>query len=424
MTKFLEHISKYKTKPAFVKGDETVSYSQFISQVESYIHLLTAQLDTNTKVVIAVKAEPSYIYYAKLLAIDACKQIALPYVNLEDISSIQYEVVFDTELVFLNTNETQYKLPGSGIILLSSGITGKPKAILHMLDLLTEKYIKLNTSFKSILVFSPEHISGIETVLSIIAPGGTIYFPENRDALTIAENIGKNQVNLLACTPTFLKLIYLTHAFELYDLSSLQVINYGAERMDKQLLKTLQQKLPNTQFYQAFGTTETTNIRTYTLADTDYFKPGVEGQDYIIKYGQLFLKLSQSFVTDLSNQMDIEGEWYATGDLVETNELGYIRITARKNEIINVGGEKVSPHEVEHVILEIPGVVDVKVFSEHNLIMGQIVKATIVVEESYKETISKKYIIDFFKLHIADYKIPQKIEFAEKLVFNNRMKRT
>jgi acyl-coenzyme A synthetase/AMP-(fatty) acid ligase len=142
-------------------------------------------------------------------------------------------------------------------------------------------------------VFSPEHISGIETVLSIIAPGGTIYFPENRDALTIAENISKNQVNLLACTPTFLKLIYLTHAFELYDLSSLQIINYGAERMDKQLLKTLQLKLSHTHFYQAFGTTETTNIRTYTLADTDYFKPGVEGQDYIIKDGQLFLKLSQ-----------------------------------------------------------------------------------------------------------------------------------
>ena len=92
--------------------------------------------------------------------------------------------------------------------------------------------------------------------------------------------------------------------------------------------------------------------------------------------------------------------------------------------MINVGGEKVSPHEVEHVILEIPGVVDVKVVSEQNLIMGQIVKATIVVEERFKATISKKYIRDFCKLQIADYKIPQKIEFAEKLVFNNRMKRT
>jgi len=150
---------------------------------------------------------------------------------------------------------------------------------------------------------------------------------------------------------------------------------------------------------------------------------GGEGFETRVVDGMLEIKAKSTMLGYLNAPSPFtEDGWLKTEDVVEVDG-EYIRILGRKSEIINVGGEKVYPAEVESVLQLIEGVEDVAVSAEPNPITGQIVVARVKISSG--ETLSefRKRERAFCKDKLASYKIPQKVVFVDKVMYGTRLKK-
>ncbi len=114
--------------------------------------------------------------------------------------------------------------------------------------------------------------------------------------------------------------------------------------------------------------------------------------------------------------------WFITGDSVEVNG-DYFKILGRKSEIINVGGEKVFPQEIENIILELPFIKNVLVYGEDNRLTGKIVCAKVEcnTDEEPAETIKK--IKTHCRLKLQSFKVPVKVTITETDLNSHRFKK-
>jgi len=107
-----------------------------------------------------------------------------------------------------------------------------------------------------------------------------------------------------------------------------------------------------------------------------------------------------------------------TGDLAKVDDEGYIYIVSREKNIIKSGGNRISPKEIEDIILQIPEVVECAVIGVYDDILGEAVKSFVVLLEN-KSSINFKYIIDYCKKQLPSYKTPRYIEFLKALPKNS-----
>ena len=114
--------------------------------------------------------------------------------------------------------------------------------------------------------------------------------------------------------------------------------------------------------------------------------------------------------------------WFNTGDAVEVDG-DYIRILGRQSEVINVGGEKVFPVEVENALLEMPNVKDVAVSGMPNPITGHVVVArfNLFAPEGLPDL--RKRMRAFCRDRLAQYKIPSKVEIVDGAQYSERFKK-
>ena len=216
----------------------------------------------------------------------------------------------------------------------------------------------------------------------------------------------------------------MSKADERYDLSSLRMITYGTEAMPESLLLRLKEKFPKTKFLQTFGTSETGIASASSKSSNSTFmKIDDPNLEYKIVDNELWLKSKTQVMGYLNASMDsFEDGWFKTGDLVEIED-DYIKIIGRNKEVINVGGEKVIPNEVESLILSIPEVQDAMVYGENNVITGQTVVCDVVLNTNINAKEAKKIIRKYCKDKIDNYKIPTKILIVQKTNFSDRFKK-
>lgn len=108
-----------------------------------------------------------------------------------------------------------------------------------------------------------------------------------------------------------------------------------------------------------------------------------------------------------ANLKAFAGGWFRTGDQGTLDDEGYLRITGRLKELINRGGEKVSPLEVDEVIMDHPAVAQVVTFAMPHDKLGEEVAAAIVLREGQATT--EREIRDFAAKRLADFKVPRKV---------------
>lgn len=200
--------------------------------------------------------------------------------------------------------------------------------------------------------------------------------------------------------------------------------------MPQSLLKRIKEAFPKAKLIQTFGTSETgisqTSSRSSTSTLIKFDDPNTE---YKIVDGELWLRSKSQILGYLNHEMSrfTEDGWFKTGDLLEpaSQEEGenYFRIVGRKQEIINVGGEKVTPSEVESTLLEIPEIDDCLVYAESNAITGQIVAAEIVLKANCDPKTLKRAIKNYCRSKLSAYKIPVKIYFKEATNISSRYKK-
>ena len=313
-----------------------------------------------------------------------------------------------------------------GLVLFSSGSTGKSKASVHDITTLLEKFKVRRHTFRSISFLLFDHIGGINTMLYSLANGGCLVTVMERSPEIVLTAIEKYRVELLPTSPTFMNLILISEAWKEKDLSSLQTVTYGTEPMPASTLKRFHELFPKIKLLQTYGLSEVGILRSKSQApDSLWVKIGGEGFQTKVEDGILFIKAKSAMLGYLNAPSPFtEDGWFNTGDSVEVQG-EWFRILGRKSEIINVGGEKVYPAEVEGVILEFPDVAEVTVYGEKNAITGNVVCALIRPkswpedEKSFSRAIKK-----FCRGKIQKYKVPLKVSLTDQKQFSERMKKT
>lgn len=311
-----------------------------------------------------------------------------------------------------------------GLILFSSGSTGEPKGMLHNLDVLTEKFCNSKKSFKSLIFLLFDHIGGINTLFSIISGGGTLVVATSRQPEDILNHVEKYKVELLPASPTFLNLILISEAYKHYDCSSLNLITYGTEPMPENLLKRLKDIFLNVRFKQTYGISEVGILSTKSeSSESIWMKVGGEGHQTKVVDGILWIKSRTSMVGYLNAPSPFtEDGWFITGDKVEVKG-EYFKVVGRDTDIINVGGEKVFPSEVEDVLLQMNNVKDVVVYGEKNPITGQIVVVDVNLLEDEPSTNFKRRLYQFCRDRLERYKVPVKIKITNGTFHSDRFKK-
>lgn len=314
-----------------------------------------------------------------------------------------------------------------GLILFSSGTTGTPKAMLHDLVRLTEGYsVKAGPGPATLALLHYDHIGGLDILFRAIASGARLVIPEGRDPDGVARTIERHGVEVLPASPTFLNLLLLSGALERYDLSSLKIIGYGSEPMPESLLRRLAEAFPGVRLQQKFGTSETNAVRVVGRSP-DSLEMKVEDDRFGWKVveGELWLKSPSRILGYLNadnGALDDDG-WYRTGDLVEETGDGFFRIVGRGSDLINVGGEKVFPSEVENVLAEMPEVRECRVFGEPHPLTGNVVAVEVVPAEELTAGEIKKRIRTFCRDRIEAYKIPVKVYPTETIQIGSSFKK-
>ena len=300
-----------------------------------------------------------------------------------------------------------------GLILFSSGSTGSPKAILHDFNQVAEKFRKQRAPVVAIPFLMIDHFGGINTILAITTSRGTVVTVADRSAAKICTAIEKYKVELLPATPSFLTLLMASNLHNKYNLSSLRRITYGTEVMPQSTLDRVHRQFPGVDLLQTYGLTEVGVLRSQSRDDGSlWVRVGGEGFQTKVVDGVLWIKSQFAMVGYLNAPPAFDSEgWFNTQDQVEVDG-DYFRILGRVTDLINVGGQKVYPAEVESVILDIPNIQDVAVFGEKHNLLGQIVVAKVVLVDDEPLEIVKKSIRQACQQYLAPFKVPSKVVLA------------
>ncbi len=269
-----------------------------------------------------------------------------------------------------------------------------------------------------------DHIGGINTLLYTLSNGGTVVSVRSRDADVVCQAVECYRVELLPTSPTFLNLLLVSEAYKRHDLSSLALITYGTEVMPESTLRRLHELFPNIRLQQTYGLSELGILRSKSKdSGSLWVKVGGEGFETKVVDGILWVRAQSAMLGYLNapSPFDADG-WMNTGDAVQVDG-EYIRIMGRRTEIINVGGEKVYPAEVENVLLEMDNIQDVTVYGEKNAITGNAVAARVNLAAPEDLFELKKRLRAFCKGRLAPYKIPIKVEITGQQQYGTRFKK-
>lgn len=311
-----------------------------------------------------------------------------------------------------------------GLILFTSGSTGRPKAVVHDFGRLLTKFHKRRPALRTLNFLLFDHWGGLNTLLHCLANGSPIALPENRTPEHICRLLEEHRIELLPASPTFLNMLLLSKAFEGRDLGALRLITYGAEPMPPATLAGLRAAFPGVELRQTYGLIELGMLRAKSeSSDSLWVKVGGEGYDLRVVDGILQIKADSAMLGYLNapNPFTEDG-YFVTGDRVEVNG-EYLRFLGRDSEMINVGGQKVFPAEVEAVLLECDLVEEAVVFGARNPITGRIVCADIQLRGAQEETEARRAIRRFCADRLEAFKVPVKLRFVEGGLHSDRLKR-
>ena len=243
-----------------------------------------------------------------------------------------------------------------GLVLFSSGSTGEPKAALHDFVPLLDKFRTRRRAWRTMAFLLFDHIGGINTLFHTLSNGGTVVVTTDRSPEAVSRLIAEYQVELLPTSPTFLNLLLVSEAYRKYDLSSLQLVTYGTEVMPEATLRRIHEALPQAQLQQTYGLSELGILRSKSRSSESlWVKLGGEGYETRVVDGLLEIKARSAMLGYLNAPSPFtEDGWFRTGDRVEVDG-EELRILGRVSEVINVGGQKVDPVEVEDSILRSRG---------------------------------------------------------------------
>ena len=307
----------------------------------------------------------------------------------------------------------------SEITIFTSGTTGQPKKVAHSVQTLT-RAVRLGDKYTSQVwayAYNPTHMAGLQVFFQAFENQNTLINVFNKQRADVYELIGKYQITHVSATPTFYRLLLpFEHAYE-----SVIRVTLGGEKSEQHLYDSIMKIFPTAKINNVYASTEAGSL---FAAKGDCFQIPEKIRDkFTVVDDELLIHKS---LLGRSDSFKFEGNYYHSGDLIEwvDKEQGLFRFKSRKNELINVGGYKVNPGEVENVLRAIDGVKQVLVYGRANSVLGSVLCADIQLEDSSELT-----NVDIKKAltsQLQDFKIPRRIKFVEQfeLTRTGKLKRS
>ena len=348
----------------------------------------------------------------------------------------------------------EYQDDDLSIIMFTAGTTGTPKGVMLSHDSFTS-YILANVDpvdmdeeEKNILTVPLHHIAGMQAVMAAIYGGRTIILQRQFDEEGWMALVQDEKANRAMMVPTMLKRLMDHEAFGKYDLTSLDVITYGAAPMPLPVIRQAIKEFPGTRFINAFGQTETASTITMLPpedhqldeSDPDFEKklqrlasigrplPDVEvkivnedGEDVptgesgeIVARGQRLMK--GYWNREEATRETLRGGWLYTGDLGYFDPDGYIFLSGRAKDFIKRGGEMIAPEEVEQILMAHPAVDEAAIIGIEDIEWGERVRAIVVIRPNMELT--QQELIDHCRPLMAGFKRPEHVVFTDELPRN------
>lgn len=442
MNILIEKLKEYAEFPAIIWNDKFYSYNElFVKYNEALAFMQLKGVNEGEVVSLIGDFTPNTI--ALMFALIQNNNIIVPFNStIKDSEQVKLDIACVQKTILVNVVNDNYSIESredqgehslyetirerkkSGLVLFTSGTSGNPKGAVHDFSRLLAKFSIGRKSMSTVNFLLFDHWGGLNTMFHTLSNGGIVLTLRDRKPDSICAFIEKHKIELLPASPTFLNLMLMSEANKNYDLSSLKLITYGTEPMPLSTLERLKKAFPEVKLQQTYGLIELGVMRSKSESDNSlWVKVGGEGFETRVSDGLLEIKAESAMLGYLNAPSPFtEDGWFMTGDEVEVKG-EYIRILGRKSEIINVGGEKVYPQEVENIIQELDNIAEVTVFGQKNPIMGNIVCAKIRLISDEE----KKVFVTRLKIHckekLQSFKIPVKIIIEDEPQFSERYKK-
>ncbi|HEY7665468.1 MAG TPA: long-chain fatty acid--CoA ligase [Xanthobacteraceae bacterium] len=437
-----QRLRSWGDRPALIWNNESWSFARLCDGCDGWLDRL-AQHGIRPGDTLAICGDYSPTLCALLIAALRNRNIIVPlasataprWARLMELAQVRFAVRFDGDDAWhLNRFERavshslllQLAQRGApGLVLFSSGSTGESKASVLDFERLLAKFEPPRPAYRTLVFLLLDHIGGINTLLHALCHGGTIVATRERSADAVCAAIAAHRIELLPTTPTFLRLLLIADAIARYDLSSLKIITYGTEPMPPSTLAAVREALPWVRFKQTYGLSELGILPTQSRdSGSVWLKLGNAGFEHKILDGVLWIRSPTAMLGYLNapSPFDADG-WFNTQDLVEIDG-EYIRILGRKSELINVGGEKVHPTEIENVLLQLDNVKDVTVRGRPNPVTGEVVAAKITPLLPEDPDALKRRVRQFCGARLERYKMPAIIDVVVEDHYGARFKKS
>ena len=365
---------------------------------------------------------------------------------------LDYESVIaeaDPEEVFTDIDDND-----TSILMFTAGTTGQPKGVMLTHDNLAT-YVLNNVSpadpdieEKNILTVPLYHIAGMQAVLAAVYGGRTLVVQRQFDPSDWMTLVETESVTRAMMVPTMLKQLMEHEEFPKRNLSSLQVITYGAAPMPVEVITKAIEVFPGTRFINAFGQTESASTITM-LTPEDHVIEGTPGERAIKlkRLGSIGRALGDTEVKIFDEEgseqpVDEVGEivargprvmkgywkaeeatnstirngWLYTGDIGYMDEAGYIFLSGRAKDIIIRAGENISPEQVEATLHSHPAIDEAAVIGVPDPQWGEKVRAIVALKTGAQA--SEADIIEHCRGQLASFKKPESVIFVDSLPRN------
>lgn len=418
-------------KPAVICGEDSITYAQLWDAIVEEADALKAK---------GLAPHRGYVYRANqgidfiitYCAVHYLKAVAVPLGHAEteeNFQAIKHEV-------------ESFEFPeGIADTLYTTGTTGKSKGVMlseTCLKSCAENFI-VDLHFNQELLFiisGPlNHIASLFKIHPTLSAGGTIYVMDGLKDMNAFFKVFDLPFKQFATflVPASIRLIMQFSYEKLCSLASkIAFIETGAAPISHKEMEQLSRALPNSNLYNTYGGTEIGCVATYDFNDGKYMegcigRPLKNASVEITPEGTIVvsgLTIMSGYLNDpaSTNKVIRDGKVYMS-DLGFFDENGLIHLSGRQGEIINVGGFKVNPVDVENTALAYPGIKDCICVPAKHPVIGTVLKLLVVIEDGL--VFDKHDLAVFIKSKLETYKVPTMYEVVDaiKYTYNGKKDR-
>lgn len=431
MTKLYDHLlNRDSTNPLWVLPDGVnVFKKDLLTRLQVLQPLQRAC--SGKKIALKLSNASSFIEFAVLLD-GFCDSVLLVH---PELSSKQQELLlntFGTQIClsddYVNTladlskesSSTHQEVCNTNWVIPTSGTTGTPKLISHSLNSLV-RTVSHNNALKEMrwgLIYGITRFAGLQVFLQSFIGGGTLLIPDTIvDITALVDYLARHNCNALSATPAMWRKILMSPDTRL----DLRQITLGGEIVDQKILDILHAQFPSAKIIHIYASTEAGVGFVVKDGLAGFPQPWIETsvRETHLKIIDelLWIKTNKRFEQKQKTEnIEIDADGFInTGDLVRCSN-NRVYFLGRLNGTINVGGNKVSPEEVESVLLNHPLVRIANVYARSNPLMGALVNADIVlVDEKIEKNDAKKQLLAYCRRELLPYKVPAMIKFVDDI---------